>query len=124
MPRTKIQFYCELDGSSPVLNWLEKVRRENQRAYRACSQRIDHLRRFGHELRRPHSDYLDEGIYELRVRVGRVHYRFLYFFHGQDIAVLAHGIIKEGKIPASDLARAQERKAKYLADPANHSHPR
>jgi len=32
--------------------------------------------------------FLKDGIYELRVRKGRVNYRTLYFFHGRNLAVL------------------------------------
>ena len=42
----------------------------------------------GHELRRPEADFLRDGIYEL-----------LYFFHGQNVAVLAHGLTKEAEAP-------------------------
>jgi hypothetical protein len=35
-------------------------------------------------LRRPHADYLEDGIYELRWRNGTVQYRILYFFHGRE----------------------------------------
>ena len=43
------------------------------------------LSQLGHELRRPLADYLDQGIYELRARIGQVNYRILYFLYGQQI---------------------------------------
>lgn len=74
----------------------------------------------GHELRRPHADILRDGIHELRARVGNVNYRLLYFFHGKDIAVVAHGLTKEADIPARDIERAIERKRRYEQDPERH----
>ncbi len=78
------------------------------------------LAALGHELRRPHADLLRDGIYELRARVGRVNYRLLYFFHGRDVAVVAHGLTKEREVPDGDIERAIERKANYERSPAKH----
>ncbi|WP_375466519.1 type II toxin-antitoxin system RelE/ParE family toxin [uncultured Nostoc sp.] len=41
------------------------------------------------------ADFLRDGIYELRAKHVRVQYRILYFFHGQNVVILAHAIIKE-----------------------------
>ena len=32
-----------------------------------------------------------------------MNYRILYFFHGRDLAVLAHAITKEGEEPSADI---------------------
>ena len=74
----------------------------------------------GHELRRPHADMLRDGIYELRARRGHVNYRMLYFFHGRDVAVVAHGLIKEKAVPPADIERAIERKRRYEQNPEKH----
>ncbi len=63
---------------------------------------------------------LRDGVYELRVRVGQVNYRLLYFFHGQGVASLAHGLTKEKKVPKADIKRALERKQRFEADPEAH----
>jgi phage-related protein len=76
----------------------------------------------GHELRRPHADYLRGGIHELRSRVGRVHYRVLYFFHGRDVALLAHGLTKKDAVPEADIERAIQRKERYERDAEAHRH--
>jgi len=98
MPRTDVVFYQETEGDVPVLDWLKKLRRSDQQAYAKCIAAIERLAEFGHELRRPLADFLKDGIHELRVRKGRVNYRILYFFHGRDLAVLAHAITKEGEV--------------------------
>ena len=64
---------------------------------------------------------LRDGIYELRVRRKRVNYRILYFFHGQNVAVLAHGLVKEKQVPDVDIQRAIERKRKLENDPDKHT---
>jgi phage-related protein len=120
MPSTDIAFYAE-NQSAPVLNWLEDLYRVDKKAAAECIARIRLLAQFGHELRRPHADFLRDGIYELRAKRGRVQYRILYFFHGRNVALLAHGLTKEGKVPAIDIQRAIERKKKYEKNPAYHT---
>ena len=82
---------------------------------------IGYLATEGHTLRRPHADFLEEGIYELRVRKGTVNYRILYFSHGQGDVVLAHCVSKEDVVPPKEIARAKERRELYLSDPDRHS---
>jgi len=95
MPKADVIFYREDDGSVPVLEWLDDLHRDDRRAYNKCVEVIERLAAFGHELRRPTADVLEQGIYELRARVGHVNYRILYFFHGRQLAILAHGLTKE-----------------------------
>jgi putative component of toxin-antitoxin plasmid stabilization module len=73
------------------------------------------LASLGSELRRPLADLLQDGIYELRIRVGRVNYRILYFFCGSNIACLSHGLTKEGVVSTSDIETAIERKKLVLS---------
>lgn len=120
MPKTTVYIYAEKDGVSPVLAWLEELSRTNVRALDACIARVKLLALMGHELRRPHADMLRDGIYELRARVGNVNYRLLYFFHGKDIAIIAHGLTKEAEVPAPDIERAIDRRRRYEQEPAKH----
>lgn len=62
-----------------------------------------------------------DGIYELRVKSGRVNYRILYFFHRTAAAVLGHALTKEGKVPDADIERAIRRKARFEANPEAHT---
>ncbi|HZK80156.1 MAG TPA: type II toxin-antitoxin system RelE/ParE family toxin [Humisphaera sp.] len=122
MPKTEVLFYCEADQSVPVLDWLGELHRFDRRAYNKCRAAIGHLGQLGHELRRPTADLLRDGIYELRACVGRVNYRLLYFFHGRNVAVVAHGLTKEREIPKSDLETAIKRKKQFEANPRMHTY--
>ena len=122
MPRTDVVFCQESENEVPVLDWLKQLRHSDQRAYATCVAAIERLHEFGYELRRPLADILRDGIHELRIRKGRVNYRILYFFHGRNLAILAHALTKEDKVPASDIERALRRKRAFEADPARHSH--
>jgi phage-related protein len=75
----------------------------------------------GHELRRPESDFLRDGVYELRVRHQSVNYRMLYFFHGRVAVVLSHGLQKEKEVPSREIDLAVKRKTKFTANPKKHT---
>jgi phage-related protein len=80
------------------------------------------LAQFGHELRRPATDYLRDGIYELRAKQGHVQYRILYFFHQRQVAVLAHSLTKEVTIPVAEIERAIKRKNLFESNPRKHTY--
>jgi phage-related protein len=119
VPKTKIVFYKEEDGSVPVLDWLEKL---PPKTVAKCRVRIERLAELGHELRRPEADLLRDKIYELRASLQGIHYRILYFFHDNTAAVLAHGIIKERAVPPKEIEKAIERKKKFELNPARHTY--
>jgi phage-related protein len=120
MPATAIHLYQDDDGSVPVREWLNHLRTRDRKAYANCRAAISRLGMFGHELRRPQADYLRDGIHELRIRRGHVHYRILYFFHGRNVALLTHALTKQQEVPASDLDRAVQRKRRYEQAPVRH----
>jgi len=119
MPRTNVLLYQDDDGSVPFLDWFDGIPRKAQDK---CRVKIERLRELGHELRRPEADYLRDGIYELRVRLQRVNYRMLYFFHGDAGAVLSHGLVKEKRVPPKEIDRAVEHRTKFAKDPERHTH--
>jgi len=122
MPKTDVLFYQEADGRSPVVEWLEELRKMDTAAYAKCAAVIERLEELGHELRRPTADLLRDDIYELRAKKGHVNYRFLYFFHGRHVAIVAHGLTKEDVVPAADIERALRRKRAFEEDPERHTY--
>jgi hypothetical protein len=111
--------YREADGTVPLLEWFDGLQTKAQDKCRAGIERLGEL---GHELRRPEADYLRDGIYELRIRLQRVNYRMLYFFHGKTAAVVSHGVVKEDRVPPKAIDWAVQRKRKFGANPALHTY--
>ena len=105
-----------------MVEWLKELRSKNLKAYTNCVAAIERLAAMGYELRRPAADYLRDGIHELRARRGRVNYRILYFFHGRNVAILAHALTKEREVPKADIERAVNRKKSFERNPARHTH--
>ena len=69
----------------------------------------------GYELREPYSKHLDEGIFELRAKVGSDISRVLYFFIVGRKVVLTNGFIKKTqKTPPSEIEKAKEYRKEYL----------
>src|SRR5438552_15484346 len=118
MPKTKVVFFKEEDGSVPILEWLDSLQ---PKALDKCTVRIERLEELGHELRRPEADFLRDGIYELRVGLQHVNYRMLYFFHGDAAVVISHGLVKERVVPPREIDRAVERKTLYKTNPKRHT---
>ncbi|HEY3914582.1 MAG TPA: type II toxin-antitoxin system RelE/ParE family toxin [Verrucomicrobiae bacterium] len=119
MPKTKVIFYKEDDGSVPILEWLDSLQ---EKALDKCTVRIERLKEMGHELRRPEADFLRDGIYELRVGLQHVNYRILYFFYGRTATVVSHGFVKEAAVPPKEIEKAIERKRKFEKDPTAHTY--
>ncbi|EAZ88073.1 type II toxin-antitoxin system RelE/ParE family toxin [Crocosphaera chwakensis] len=123
MPRTEIIFYQEKADKIPVLDWLNQLKRQDKKGFAKCVARIQQLQDFGHELRRPASDFLRDGIWELRIRQGKIQYRILYFFDGQNIAILGHALVKKGEaVSNADINKAIQRKEKFSQQPQNHTY--
>ena len=118
MPETTIAIFADVDGSCPLLTWMDDL---PEKVQLKCVVRIERLSEQGHELRRPEADTLRDGISELRFRAGRVHYRVLYFFHEQQ-AVLTHGLTKEGRVPDKEIDLAIDRMGRYKSNPDRHTH--
>ena len=118
MPKTDVVLFAEDNGAVPLLEWLD---RQPTKAQDKCIVRIERLAELGHDLRRPEADYLRDGIYELRVSRQGVNYRMLYFFI-KKIAVLSHGLTKEGKVPDMEIEKAIKNRAKFERDPDLHGH--
>jgi hypothetical protein len=92
------------------------------KAQTKCRVKMGRLAEVGHELRRPEADLLRDKIYELRATLQGVHYRLLYFFHGNIAAVLASGIVKEDRVPLVEIERAIARKEKFELNPTKHTY--
>lgn len=124
MPQVSVVFFQDDDGSVPALEWLREIKQRDRRITAKFHERILELKEQGWELKRPTADILRDGIYELRVRFGSVNYRLLYGFHGQTTAILAHGLVKEAEMPATDIDVAIARMTKFVDNPSAHTYVR
>jgi hypothetical protein len=112
-----VVFYADR-GVSPAILWFRNQPPKVQEKFRVI---FDLLAAQGSRLSRPYAAPLADKIYELRVRWQNVNYRLLYFFHGRQVAVVAHGCTKEARVAPIDIRRAVERRTRFLTDPSAHT---
>jgi len=117
MPRTDVAIYQERAGEVPLLEWLDGL---SPKARDKCIVKVELLEEKGHELRRPHCDLLEQGIYELRARLGNVHYRILYAFVRKNAVLLSHGCTKRKEVPKREINRAIRNRDNYTENPEAH----
>jgi hypothetical protein len=118
VPETDVVYYAD-DGEAPAWRWLQEQPLKVQAKFDFV---LELLEKNGGALQRPHAAPLRDKIYELRVRHQQVHYRLLYFFHGNVAAVLAHGCTKEDVVESADIDRAIVRRKVFLTDPDAHTY--
>ncbi len=69
----------------------------------------------GNRLRKPYSEHLGDGIFELRAKVGSDISRVLYFFVIGKQVVLTNGFIKKTqKTPKGEIELAKKYRNEYL----------
>lgn len=79
------------------------------------SRDIEMLKNFGSILRMPHSEYLQDGIFQLRTQLGNDISRVLYFFYDGKNIVLTNGFIKKTQVtPKNELEKAKKYRNDYL----------
>ena len=106
-----IVYYKTKDEKVPVLEFLDK---QTLKVQSKLLKHITLLSKEGPNLRRPYADYLESGIYELRVKFSPNEYRVLYFFAFMERIVLTHGFTKKSsKIPNLEVAKALKYKLDF-----------
>lgn len=113
MEEFEIEFFEKDDGTEPAKDFLmgldAKMRAKMLRT-------IDLLATNGTDLRMPYSESLEDGIFELRAKVGSNISRVLYFFFVGKKVILTNGFIKKTqRTPAREIALAKAYRAAYLA---------
>ena len=69
----------------------------------------------GNLLREPYSKHLEDGIFELRCKVGSNITRVLYFFYYEGKIILTNGFVKKTqKTPPEEIKLAKERRTDYI----------
>ncbi len=57
MPTTKVLFYQDKKDDSTIVEWLRFLRKKDPKGFLNCLARVEQLKMFGYELRRPAADY-------------------------------------------------------------------
>ena len=117
MQEFEIIFYDKADGTEPAKDFLLSL---DKKMRAKMLRTIKLLQMNGNKLREPESKELDDGIMELRAKVGSDISRVLYFFVVGRKAILTNGFIKlTQKTPKAEIERAKRYRADYLSRKGN-----
>lgn len=112
MANYEVIFYETKNGEIPVQDFLMSL---DKKMRAKLSGIISILQEYGNQLREPYSKYLDDGIFEIRGKVGSDISRVLYFFYYDGKIILTNGFIKKTqKAPKVELDRAKRYRKDYL----------
>lgn len=110
----EVEYYVKLDGSCPVMEFIDGLTYKMQAK---VMKEIELLALNGNELREPHSKYLRDGIFELRITAEGNITRVLYFFVRGKHVVLTNGFVKKTQTtPPRIIEIAIESRKNYLEE--------
>lgn len=112
MAKYEVIFYEKKNGDVPVQDFLMGLDKKMRAKLSAI---ISILQQYGNQLREPYSKYLDDGIFEIRGKIGSDISRVLYFFYCDGKIILTNGFIKKTqKTPKAELEKAKQYRKDYL----------
>lgn len=101
----KAIYYEDENNCSEVYNFIENQKENNQIKLLNWIEKLEEL---GPNLPRPYSDYLEDGIYELRIKLSGNQIRIFYFFCYKEFIILTHHFKKNiDKIPRKEIKKAK-----------------
>jgi len=110
--RFQIEFYSKENGETPFWDYYETL---NPKMQSRVFWTINLLKAAGPELREPYSAFLNDGIFELRVKQGSDIVRCLYFFHKGHIVILTNGFTKKtNRTPRKEIEKAKRYRTDWM----------
>ena len=108
----QVEFYEQKDGTQPVRDFILSL---DKKMISKILDMIKLLQDNGYQLREPYSKHIDDGIFELRIKIGSNISRVLYFFYIGQYIILTNGFIKKTqKAPTNEIIKAKKYRADYL----------
>ena len=112
MSKITVNFYETAEGRRPA---EEFILEQNPKIRAKIYYEIGLLERLGTNLRMPHSEYLGDGIFQVRAQTDGDKARVLYFFMEGNEAILTNGFLKKTpRTPLNQLELAKKYRNEYL----------
>lgn len=107
-----IEFYERENGDIPVEEFLLGLDKKMRAKILGI---MGILQEKGNQLREPYSKHLDDGIFEIKAKVGTDISRVLYFFYYEGKIIFTNGFVKKTqKTPKSEIEKAKMYRSNYL----------
>lgn len=95
------------EDATPTDEFLAELQSDNLKLYEKTLRSMQLLMIHGNQLRKPYSEHLRDGLFELRTIFGSNITRLFYFFDEGKVILITHGIVKKTtKTPAADIEYA------------------
>ena len=108
----ELEFYATEDGREPVAEFLDSL---DQKMNAKLIGLMELLEEKGTALREPYSAPLEDGIFELRCKLGSNITRALYFFYVGKRIVVTNGFVKKTqKTPSGEIKLAKDRRKDWI----------
>lgn len=112
MDQFVVEFYEMQNGERPAEEFLNELDTK-MRSKLVMTLKV--LQEKGNGLREPYSKHLEDGIFEVRGKVGTDISRVLYFFYFGGKIILTNGFIKKSqKTPRGEIEKAKEYRKDFL----------
>ena len=112
MSQFTVEFYEDISGDKPIENFLLSLDIKMRAKLLGI---LEILEEKGNRLREPYSKHLEEGIFEIRGKVGNDITRVLYFFYYDGKIILTNGFAKKTqKTPKKEIQLAKKRRKEYI----------
>lgn len=113
----EVIFYDKENGEEPVKEFLLSLDKKMRTKLLVA---IAMLEDNGPALREPYSKHLNDGIFELRTKVGSDISRVLYLFIIGRRIILTNGFVKKTqKTPSAEIERAKKYRKEFLSREGN-----
>lgn len=112
MTEFEVIIYEKRNGEAPVEDFLNSL---DVKMRAKLFGMIGLLQEKGNQFREPYTKHIDDGIFELRCKVGNNITRVLYFFYYGGKIILTNGFIKKTqKTPQDEIKLAKQRRKDFL----------
>lgn len=112
MDKFRIEFYTKENGRKPAKDFLLN---QDKKMRAKLSGILAIMEESGSQLREPYSKYLEDGIFEIRGKVGNNIARVLYFFCIENRIILTNGFVKKTqKTPKKEIELAKQYRNDFL----------
>lgn len=107
----EVIFYEKENGDCPVEEFINSL---DVKMRAKMVGLLELLEEKGNQLREPYSKLIDDGIFELRCKVGNNITRVLYFFYYEGRIILTNGFVKKTqKTPPEEINLAKKCRAVF-----------
>lgn len=107
----EVIFYENINGECPIEEFMDSL---DFKMRAKMVGLLELLEENGNNLREPYSKHIDDGIFEIRCKVGNNISRVLYFFYFDGKIILTNGFIKKTqKTPKREIELAKKRREDF-----------